>query len=309
MDEKTAKTIEIACDADSSGARLDKFLAEKIPDFTRSRVQKLIAEGKVFVNEIPAKGSLILKSSDIARVEVPEVRPLETAAEDIPIKIIYEDDDIIVVDKPRGMVVHPAPGNFSGTLVGALLHHCGKNLSGINGVARPGIVHRIDKDTTGLLVVAKNDAAHVNLAEQIKNHTARRIYLGLVCGGILEPGTVDKPIGRDPKNRKRMAVTLKNSRPAVTHYRPIEIFDKYTLIKFSLETGRTHQIRAHMKSISRPILGDALYGPEKNEFSARGQLLHAASLEFFHPKNGERVKFFAPIPFDFKEILRKIRAR
>jgi len=267
--------MEMKVTGEQAGMRLDVYVSGLVPEMTRSRVQKLIIEGGVTVNGIPSKSNYKVREGDTVSVKVPRPEPLEVTAEQIPLDIVYEDKDLLVVNKPQGMVVHPAAGNYTGTLVNALLEHC-DDLSGINGVIRPGIVHRIDKDTSGLLVVAKNDKAHLGLARQIKEHTVSRKYIALVHGNIAEPrGIVDAPIGRDPHNRKKMAVITRNSKPAVTKYRVVERFENYTLVECSLETGRTHQIRVHLAYLGHPVAGDPAYGPKKNPLGLKGQALHA----------------------------------
>ena len=288
--------------------RLDVFLTGVLPDVSRSRVAQLIKEGAVLVNGKKVKAGYSLVSGDEISYDIPEKVEATVEAEDIPLDIVYEDHDVIVVNKPRGMVVHPAPGTADHTLVNALMAHC-TDLSGINGVLRPGIVHRIDKDTSGLLLVAKNDIAHRSLAEQLKEHTITRVYQGIVCGMVAEPeGIVDCPIGRHPSERKKMAVTEKNSKRAVTHYRVLERFPGYTLIEAKLETGRTHQIRVHMKYIGYPLLGDPLYGKgDKNPFFFHGQALHARTIGFVHPTTGEYMEFSAEPPEDMQEVMKKLR--
>ena len=261
---------------EDSGQRLDKWLQLQLPDMTRSAVQKLIEQGNVTRNGIVVSKSGKGNSGDVIEFMVPQPKPLEVTAQDIPLDILYEDNDLLVVNKPKGMVVHPAAGNDDGTLVNALLHHCGDSLSGINGIIRPGIVHRIDKDTSGLLIVAKNDIAHQGLAQQIKEHSFTRIYEAVVYGNMKrEEGTVDAPIGRHPTDRKRMAVTDKNSRNAVTHYKVLKRYDGFTHVQLKLETGRTHQIRVHMAYIGHPVAGDTVYGVKKVITSLNGQCLHA----------------------------------
>ena len=294
----------------TSNARCDVYIAENTPDLSRSFLKKLFDGGEVFVNGKVVRASFKLKEGDIIEFSLPEVKKLDVEAQDIPLDIVYEDNDLLVINKARGMVVHPAAGNEDGTLVNALMHHCGDNLSGINGVMRPGIVHRIDKDTTGLLVVAKNDMAHQSLTDQLSDRSLSRTYFAIVHGNIKEDEfTVDAPIARDTKDRKKMAIAKKDGRDAVTHITVLERFGKYTLIKCKLQTGRTHQIRVHTKYIGHPILGDKTYGLKKEEFSLAGQLLHAGEIGFIHPKSGEKVSFSAPLPKDFSETLEKIRAK
>ncbi len=295
---------------DTSGKRLDVFIAESMAELTRSRVQRLIAEGNIKVNGLNAKANTRLKAGDIVEANIPEPKELSIAAQEIPLDIVYEDSHMLVVNKPQGMVVHPAAGNYEGTLVNALMAYCGDNLSGINGVLRPGILHRIDKDTSGLLLVAKDDKAHLGLSEQIKEHSLTREYICLVHGKIkADSGTIDAPIGRDEKNRKKMTITQKNSRSAVTHFFVLERFDKYTLVKCRLETGRTHQIRVHMSKNGHPIVGDIVYGRKKEEFKTNGQLLHAFKVGYIHPVSGEYMEFTRPLPEYFEAVLESLRRR
>lgn len=295
---------------DTSGKRLDVFIAESMADLTRSRVQRLIAEGNIKVNGLNAKANTRLKAGDVVEAIIPEPKELSIAAQEIPLDIVYEDNHMLVVNKPQGMVVHPAAGNYEGTLVNALMAYCGDNLSGINGVLRPGILHRIDKDTSGLLLVAKDDKAHIGLSQQIKEHSLTREYICLVHGKIkTDSGTIDAPIGRDEKNRKKMTITQKNSRSAVTHFFVLERFDKYTLVKCRLETGRTHQIRVHMSKNGHPIVGDIVYGRKKEEFKTNGQLLHAFKVGYIHPVSGEYMEFTRPLPEYFETVLENLRRR
>lgn len=287
------------------GERIDKALSVLVDSVSRSFVQKLIREGAVFVGEKPVKANYRLRIDDVVSFELPENEEPDILPEDIPLSILYEDEDILVVDKPKGMVVHPAAGHYSGTLVNAVMYHCGNSLSGINGVMRPGIVHRIDRDTTGSLVICKNDMAHRVLAEQFKVHSITRKYRA-ICMGVLkeDEGTIHKPLARDPKDRKRMAVTMKgNGKDAVTHYRVLERFRNHTYIECELETGRTHQIRVHMASIGHPPLGDEVYGSGKNAYHLEGQTLHAWKLGFLHPRTLEYVEFDAPLPEYFQKLL------
>lgn len=297
-----------AAEKQDVGTRIDVFLAENMEDLSRSGVQKLIDEGMITLNGGKTKANYKLREKDIIDVTVPEVKEVEILPEDIPLDILYEDADVIVVNKPQGMVVHPAPGHTSGTLVNALMFHCGDDLSGINGEKRPGIVHRIDKDTSGVLMIAKNDMAHQSLAAQLAEHSITRKYNAVVYNGFNEDeGTVNKPIGRNPQDRKKMAVTEKHSRHAVTHYRVIERMEKFTLIEAQLETGRTHQIRVHMTYIGHPLLGDPVYGPKKQPVSLEGQALHARVLGFIHPRTGEYMEFEAPLPPHFEALLERLR--
>ena len=290
-------------DSAHAGERLDVFLARE-GDVTRSRAGALIREGAARVNgSVPSKAGYALREGDEVSFEVPEPAPAHVAAEDIPLEIVYQDDDLAVVYKPSGMVVHPAAGHYCDTLVNALLYHCGAELSGINGVMRPGIVHRIDRDTTGSLIVCKNDRAHNCIAEQLKEHSITRRYRA-ICHGVIkeEEGTIDKPIGRHPTDRKKMAVSEKGKR-AVTHYRVLQRFAKYTYMECELETGRTHQIRVHMASIGHPLLGDEVYSNVKSPYKLEGQTLHAQVLGFRHPTTGEYIEVSAPLPDYFKHLL------
>ena len=302
----------LSCVAAEDGKRLDVFAAEEC-GLTRSAVQKLIEEGNVRVNGMSAAKNTRLKSGDKVELTVPEPEPYEAVAQDIPLDVVYEDDALLVVNKPKGMVVHPAAGNPDGTLVNALLHHCGDSLSGINGVMRPGIVHRIDKDTSGLLVVAKTNEAHIGLAEAVKEHDFTRIYDAVVYGNIKDDsGTVDLPIARHPVERKRMAVapsTALNARRAVTHYTVHKRYNGFTWLKLRLETGRTHQIRVHMAHIGHPVAGDPVYGPQKVIKSLGGQCLHAGVLGFRHPITGEYMEFSAPLPDYFTAFVRTLEEK
>ncbi|AYB45522.1 RluA family pseudouridine synthase [Paenibacillus lautus] len=300
---------EWTVDADAAKTRIDKYITENLgEDVSRSQVQLWIANGHVSVNEGPIKSNYKVSQGDRIVLKVPEPSAVEIIPEDIPLEIAYEDADVIVVNKPRGMVVHPAPGHSSGTLVNALMFHC-KDLSGINGELRPGIVHRIDKDTTGLIMAAKNDKAHASLAAQLKEHSVNRRYLALVHGNIShDQGTIDAPIGRDAQDRKLYTVTDRNSKHAVTHFTVVERFGDYSLLELKLETGRTHQIRVHMKYIGHPLVGDPVYGKSKG-IKLNGQALHAAVLGFVHPSTGEYMEFSAPMPSDMIELLTILRGR
>ena len=308
------KTITLTARADDAGKRVDAFIAEN-SDLTRAHVQKIIDDGGVLVNGVAVLKNRRIKEGDTISLTLPDVLPYEATAENIPLDIIYEDDDIIVVNKPKGLVVHPAAGNPDGTLVNALLYHCNGSLSGIGGVARPGIVHRIDKNTSGLIVAAKNDAAHLSLSEQIKRHDARRVYHAIAVGKIDSELTLDYPIGRHPTNRKKMAVTDKNSKPAITHVTPIELFPGATYVKCALETGRTHQIRVHLSHIGHPVLGDDVYGGVKNPIMQKygaglcGQCLHAKELTLTHPRTGEVMTFSSPLPDYFTRLLELLRGK
>lgn len=291
--------------AEDKGERLDKWLSVRLEDVTRSSVAKKIENGEVKVNGACVQKNYKLKADDTVEVIMTEPIPLEVEAENIPLDIVYEDSSLLVVNKPKGMVVHPAPGNYSGTLVNALLYHCKDELSGINGVARPGIIHRIDKNTSGLLMVAKTDKAHIFLSEQIKEHSFTREYEAIVVGNFKEySGTINAPIGRDPNNRLRMCVTLKNSKNAVTHYKVLASNDKYSYLKLKLETGRTHQIRVHMAYKNHPVLGDDLYG--KAVKSLQGQCLYAKKIGFIHPETGKYMEFECECPEYFKKIIEKM---
>ncbi|MEE1014484.1 MAG: RluA family pseudouridine synthase [Lachnospiraceae bacterium] len=288
--------------------RLDKYLAEQFPEQTRSYLQKLIKDGEVLVNGKSVKTGYQLSKGDEVSVNIPEPKELDVAPQKMDLDIVYEDEDVILINKPKGMVVHPAPGHTTDTLVNGLLYHCKDNLSGINGVARPGIVHRIDRDTTGILIVCKNDMSHNSIAAQLKEHSINRRYRALVHGNLKEnQGTVEGPIGRHPIDRKKMAINEKNGKPAVTHYTVLERFGNYTLIECVLETGRTHQIRVHMSSIGHPLVGDEVYGPAKCPFKLQGQCLHAMVLGFVHPRTGEYMEFSADLPEYFEELLNKLR--
>lgn len=295
---------------DRSGERLDAALARLVPELSRSQAQRLIEQGAVTCGGRPVKKNEKLQSGDTLTLTLPEVQETALEAQDIPLDVCYEDADVIVVNKPKGLVVHPAPGHPDGTLVNALLAHCGDSLSGIGGERRPGIVHRIDKDTSGLIIAAKNDFAHASLAAQLKDHSLARTYVCIVCGNIREEsGVIDAPIGRHPADRKKMAVTEKNSRSAVTHWRVLERFGGYTLVECRLETGRTHQIRVHMAYRGHPILGDMVYGHKKPELGQDSQCLHARELTFVHPRSGERVTVSCGLPAYFEQLLQKLRGR
>lgn len=302
-----SEIVNLTVDGENSDLRLDRYLVSQLEDFTRSAVSKLIEGGQVKVNEKTASKNYKCKAGDRVEIEIPDPVELDVTAENIPLDIVYEDSDLLVVNKPKGMVVHPAAGNYSGTLVNALLYHCKDSLSGINGVIRPGIVHRIDKDTSGLLIVAKNDTAHLDLAQQIKEHSFHRAYQAVAYGNFKEDnGTVNQPIGRHPKDRKKMAVTYKNSKNAVTHYEVISRYEKFTHIRCVLETGRTHQIRVHMAYIGHPLAGDEVYGPKKVITQLNGQCLHAGELGFVHPRTKEYMEFTAPLPEYFTNFLKKL---
>ena len=291
------------------GERIDRYLSEEMEDRSRSYIQKLIKEQYVIVNQKPVKANYRLSLGDMVEITLPEAKEPDIIPENIPLDILYEDQDIIIVNKPKQMVVHPAPGHYSGTLVNALMYHCGQELSGINGTMRPGIVHRIDMDTTGSLIVCKNDMAHQSLSEQLKIHSIKRVYVAIVHGNIKEDnGTVNAPIGRHPTERKKMSIHTKNGRNAITHYKVLERFGEYTYIQCELETGRTHQIRVHMSSIGHPLVVDQVYGPRKCPFpKLQGQTLHAKTLGIIHPRTGEYLEINAPLPDYFIELLDRLR--
>lgn len=301
---------EYTVEESQSGMRLDKFLTEIYPDQTRSFLQKLVKSGEIKVNGKPViKAGFVVEGGDQVSASIPTPQAVEIEAENIPLDILYEDVDVLIVNKPKGMVVHPSAGHYSGTLVNAIMYHCADSLSGINGEIRPGIVHRIDMDTTGALIICKNDAAHVDIAEQIKEHTVTRRYRGIVCGVVKEDeGTIEGAIGRHPTQRKKMAINEKNGKPAITHYKVLQRFAKYTYMEFRLETGRTHQIRVHMASIGHPLLGDELYGNPKNLAmkGLQGQTLHAMVIGFVHPTTHEYMEFEAPLPEYFQNLLQKL---
>lgn len=308
-EKKTEKSAEIFITQQTAGVRLDVVITAVLEEYSRSFIQKLFDNGNVSVNgRICREKKYKASEGDKVWVYIPEPEELKVEAENIPIEIVYEDDDMLVVNKPAGMVVHPAPGNYSATLVNALMYHCKDKLSSINGIIRPGIVHRIDKNTSGLLMVAKTDKAHDKLSHQLSCHSITRKYKAIVYNNIKEDeGTVAEPIGRDPKNRLRNAVTSINSKKAVTHYKVLERFGKFTLVEAVLETGRTHQIRVHMSYIRHPLLGDDLYGPQSNKLGVKRQMLHAETLGFEHPTTGLYMEFKSPLPDDFSATLDKLR--
>lgn len=302
------QTLEWIADAAEAGLRLDRFLAQRYPELSRSAWQSLLEQGLVERGGVPANKKDKVAAGDCIQVCLPDPQPIEAQPQDIPLDVVYEDEHLLVVNKPKGMVVHPAPGNPDGTLVNALLHHCRGRLSGIGGAIRPGIVHRIDKDTSGLLVVAKTDAAHKGLSEQMAVHDIHRVYHAVVYGNLKDDeGTVDAPIGRDPRDRKKMAVTQTNSKQAVTHWRVLERFGRFTYIACRLETGRTHQIRVHMAHIGHPLAGDPVYGPRAVIKALEGQCLHAKELGFVHPVTGQELRFDSELPPYFQEYLTRLR--
>ena len=293
--------------AEQAGERMDAFIARSVPDLTRSAVQKLLEKGSVTRAGKPVKKNEKTAVGDVVEVALPDPEPVDVVPQDIPLDVIYEDDDLIVVNKPVGLVVHPAPGHPDGTLVNALLYHCGESLSGINGELRPGIVHRIDRDTSGLIVAAKNDRAHLSLAAQLQDHSLARVYEAVAVGNFREDeGTVDAPIGRHPVDRKRMAIDHKGGRRAVTHWKVLGRYPGYTPIQCQLETGRTHQIRVHMAALGHPLLGDVVYGSKKPWPGLAGQCLHARKIRFVHPSTGELVELECPLPEWFNKVLRQI---
>lgn len=295
-------------EASESGNRIDKFLSEKIENQSRSYIQKLLKDGHVLVNDKSVKSNYKVQEKDQICVLLPELKEPDILPEDIPLDILYEDSDVLVINKPKGMVVHPSAGHYSQTVVNAVMFHCKDNLSGINGVLRPGIVHRIDMDTTGAIVICKNDIAHQHLAEQLKVHSITRKYRAIVHGNLKEDqGTITGDIGRHPVDRKKMAINYKNGKPAVTHYKVLERFGNYTYVECQLETGRTHQIRVHMTSIGHPLLGDSVYGPAKCPFKLQGQCLHAMTLGFIHPSSNEYLEFEAPLPDYFTNLLKNLK--
>ena len=295
----------VTAETEDAGTRADVFLAAKL-GVSRSNMQKLLEDGRVKRGEKIIKANYKVRAGEMFVVDIPEPEPIEAVPENIPLDIIYEDDDVVVLNKARGMVVHPAPGNYTGTLVNALLYHC-SNLSGINSAIRPGIIHRLDKDTSGIMIVAKNDAAHISLSQQIQSKTAVRTYLAVVRGNIkTDSGTIETQIARDKTDRKKMAVVKDGGRDAITDYEVLERFGKYTLVRCKLRTGRTHQIRVHMEYLGYPLVGDPKYSPMKTPFGIKGQALHSHTLEFTHPRTGERMKFEAPLPEDMHKIITRL---
>lgn len=300
-------SIEFRIEEAIAGERIDKFLSDSLPDVSRSYIQKLIKDGQVTVNQKTVKSNYKLNAGDLLSMEEPELQEPDIEAEDIPLDILYEDSDLLIINKPKGMVVHPSAGHYSGTLVNALMYYCKEDLSGINGVLRPGIVHRIDMDTTGSLLVCKNDFTHNHIAEQLKVHSITRVYHAIVHGVIKDDeGTINAPIGRHPIDRKKMSINHKNGKEAVTHYQVLKRFKNFTYIECRLETGRTHQIRVHMSSISHPLLGDAVYGPARCPYKLQGQTLHAKTIGIIHPRTGEYIEVNAPLPEYFSDLLNKL---
>lgn len=292
--------------AEMENVRLDAYIAQKCENLSRTMIQKLIEDGEILVNGQEKKISYKTKQGDVIEIHIPEAKEINLKAQDIPLDVVYEDDDIIVVNKPKGMVVHPANGNPDGTLVNAVMSLCKGSLSGIGGEIRPGIVHRLDKDTSGLIIIAKNDVAHINLSKQIKDRQVKKIYIALVKGNVSEnEATVNMPIGRSTKDRKKMAVR-KDGKEAITHFKVLKRYGKYTLLELKIDTGRTHQIRVHMAEIGHPVVGDIIYSNGKNEFGIEGQMLHAKSLDFQHPVTGKQIHLEAELPKYFEEILSKL---
>lgn len=305
--EKREQKQALRVSAHFEGMRLDKALTEMLSDVSRSQIQHKLKEENILVNQTPQKANYRLTTGDLIEVICLPPKETEIKAENIPLDILYEDQDLLIINKPKGMVVHPAAGHTAGTLVNAVLWHCRDSLSGINGELRPGIVHRIDMNTTGSLIVCKNDSAHIKIAQQIKEHSIHRIYQGIVIGNVKEyQGTIHKTVGRHPKDRKKMAVNVPNGKDAVTHYRVLREYQGYTYMEFSLETGRTHQIRVHMASEGHPLLGDDVYGPSRCAFQLQGQTLHAKTIGFIHPSTGNYMEVSAPLPSYFTELLKKL---
>ncbi len=301
---KNISLREFTVELEDEESRIDQYLSQQVPNQSRSYFQKLIKANHVLVNQKPVKANYRVQVDDEVQVEELPPATLAIEPENIPLDILYEDNDVLVVNKPKGMVVHPACGHYSHTLVNAVMYHCKDSLSGINGVIRPGIVHRIDMNTTGSLIICKNDRAHIFIAQQIKEHTVQRKYVGIVIGNVAEEsGTIHAPIGRHPIERKKMAINEKNGKDAITHYRVLQRFHGYTYMEFVLETGRTHQIRVHMASIGHPLLGDDIYGPKKCKFQLQGQTLHAMTIGFIHPVSNEYIEVNAPIPEYFQHLL------
>ena len=299
---------QFTVEEEGMGLRIDRYLSERCGDLSRSHVQKLLKEGAVLAGGVPVKSSYQVRAGEVLEFELKEPVEAEIVPEEMALDILYEDQDIILVNKPKGMVVHPAPGHYSQTLVNGLMAHCRNDLSGINGSLRPGIVHRIDRDTTGVLIACKNDLAHHSIAAQLKEHSITRRYVAICCGTPKpEEGTIETSIGRHPTDRKKMSIHARNGRNAITHYKVLEHLKGFSYVECSLETGRTHQIRVHMASVGHPLLGDLLYGPAKCPFSLSGQTLHAKVLGIVHPRSGEYMEFHAPLPAYFEELLEKLR--
>lgn len=310
METKKNNQIKLVTDGSDAGERIDKFLSDELDGYSRSFIQKIIKDGLVLANGREIKSNYKLGITDILEVTIPELVSPDIEPEDIPLDILYEDEDLIVINKPKGMVVHPAAGHYSATLVNGLMYHCKNQLSGINGVLRPGIVHRIDMNTTGAIVACKNDFAHQSIASQLSVHSITRKYCAIVYNSFQqEEGTVDAPIGRNPADRKKMAIDKKNGRRAVTHYRVLENFNQYAYVECQLETGRTHQIRVHMASIGHPLLGDDVYCQAKSAYNLTGQTLHAKVLGFIHPRTSEYMEFEAPMPDYFNNVLNDLRMK
>ena len=308
--KRTMETRRLQASPEDASARLDSFLAARLEELTRSAAARLLEEGRVTLDGRPLAKNYRLTGRETIDVELPEPEAVEAVAQDIPLDVVYEDEDVIVLNKPKGLVVHPAPGHPDGTLVNALLHHCGDSLSGVGGQLRPGIVHRIDRDTSGLLIAAKNDFAHRSLAAQLQDHTLARTYECVVVGNLREDrGTVDAPIGRHPTDRKKMAVTAKHARSAVTHWEVLARYPGFTHLRCRLETGRTHQIRVHLAHLGHPILGDTVYGAKKPVPGLQGQCLHAVGLRFLHPRTGAPVELSCPLPEEFQAVLRKLQSQ
>lgn len=298
---------KIVVNSNDSGTRIDAYIAGNVKELSRTMVKKLADEGNIKVNGNVPKVSYKVQENDVIEIIIPEAKELDIKAQDIPIEVVYEDDDIIVVNKPKGLVVHPANGNWDGTLVNAVMAICKDSLSGIGGEIRPGIVHRLDKDTSGLLIIAKNDKAHLNMSNQIKNREVKKIYYALVRGIVPEnEATINMPIGRSTKDRKKMAVT-KDGKEAITHFKVLQRFNKYTLLEVKIDTGRTHQIRVHLSEIGYPVVGDEVYSNGKNEFGIKGQLLHAKSLDFKHPITGKQMHLETELPQEFEKVLQQLK--
>ncbi len=300
---------QFSVSGEDAGVRIDRYLSDQCQEVSRSYLQKLLKDEAVLVSGKPVKSNYKVNAGDNIELSMPEAVEPEIEAEELDLDVLYEDKDIIIINKPKGMVVHPAAGHYSGTLVNGLMAHCRQDLSGINGILRPGIVHRIDMDTTGVLIACKNDIAHNSIAEQLKEHSITRKYYAIVHGNLKDDeGTINAPIGRHPVDRKKMSINERNGREAVTHYKVLERFQQFTYVECQLETGRTHQIRVHMASIGHPLLGDTVYGPAKSPFRLQGQTLHAGVLGIIHPRSGEYMEFTAPLPDYFEDLLRKLRS-